>query len=99
MLTIAQIAAAVAAASLGQLSDEAIADARHAVMFAIDPAALGEEPHLRCEVDPCGLDDAALHALDQAVWAEAAAREEARWSSQDAARRDAMAALRLPLAA
>ena len=97
MPTIAQIAAAVAAATLGQIPDQALTDASHSVMFAIDPAALGEEPHLRCEVDPCGLDDAALHVLDQALWAEIASREELRWQAADARRREIMANLALAL--
>jgi hypothetical protein len=99
MLNIAQIAAVVAAATIGQLPDQVLTDARHTVMFAIDPAALGEEPHLRCEVDACGLDDAALHSLDQAVWAECAKREEVRWQAMDADRRAAMESFALPLAA
>jgi hypothetical protein len=99
MLTIAHIAAAVAAATLGQMPDQVLTDASHSVMFAIDPAAIGEEPHLRCEVDPCGLDDVALHALDQALWAELAAREDLRWQAADAARREIMASHALPLAA
>jgi len=99
MLTIATIAAAVAAASLGQLPDQVLTDASHCIMFAIDPAHMGEEPHLRCEVDPCGLDDAALHALDQALWAERAVREDARWAAADAERRAIVASHALPLAA
>lgn len=100
MLTIVQIAAAVAAATLGQMPDQALTDASYSVLFAINPAHMGDEPHLRCEVDACGLDDVALHALDQALWAERALREEARWAAADAVRRETMQALdQLPLAA
>lgn len=81
MLTVAAIAAMVASASLPTLSDRALSDAQHAVLFARDPAHLGDEPHLRCEVDACGLTDQALVALDQAVWAEMTVREDARTSA------------------
>lgn len=80
MLTIAQISAAVACSGLVAMPERVLADAAQTVVFAIDPAHLGEEPHLRFEIDACALDDAALHALDQAIWAERAARENARWA-------------------
>lgn len=78
MLTIAQIADTAASGMLGTLSDTALADACHSVLFARDPAHLGEEPHLRCVVDACGIGDDALAELDQALWAEASSRHENR---------------------
>lgn len=78
MLTIAQIAAVVAAGALAQLTDEQVSDAGHSVQFAMDPTFLGDEPHLRHEVDACGLAETDLLVLDGAVWAETARREEIR---------------------
>lgn len=90
MLTIAQIAAVVAAGLVGQMSDRSLNDASYSVLFAIDPKHMGDEPHLVVNVDPCGLGDEALHDLDQALWAELARREDARHAALAAA---------LPLAA
>lgn len=84
MLTVAQIAAVVASATLAALPAQTLADAEMTMRFAMDPAWLGEEPHLRHEVDPCGLTPEALVALDQALWAEMAAREDARHAMLDA---------------
>lgn len=83
MLTIAQISAVVAAGSLPFIVEQALGDAQMTVALALDPCWIGEEPHLRCDVDRAGLDDAALHTLDQAVWAEMAARNEARHAAGD----------------
>lgn len=99
MLTIAAIAALAVSNALPTLSDEALKDAQYTVLFARDPAHLGDEPHLRHEVDACGLDDDALVDLERAVWAELAVREDRSVT----ARLDTLAAIvashRLALAA
>lgn len=81
MLTIAQISAVVAAGTLPFIAEQALGDAQMTVALALDPCWIGEEPHLRCVIDRAGFDDAALHALDQAVWAELAARNDALWAT------------------
>lgn len=78
MLTVAQIAAAVAAGTLGQMTEQTLSDASQSVIFALDPFHMGEEPHLVHRVDACGLAETELHALDQSLWAELATREDAR---------------------
>lgn len=82
MLTVAQIAAVVAAGTLGQMSDRTLSDASQSVVFAIDPFHMGEEPHLVVHVDACGLGETELHALDQSLWAELAVREDARHATR-----------------
>lgn len=83
MMTIAQIAETFLSGTIPLLSSSDLSDAQHAVLFARDPAHLGDEPHLRCEVDACGQSDEQLVQIDQALWAEIAIREErahaARW--------------------
>lgn len=76
MLTIAQIDNAVRNCVLSTMSQDDLDDAGHAVLFARDPAWLGEEPHLRCDVDDCGLDDERLCEVEQAIWAEKNRRQE-----------------------
>ena len=70
MLTLAQIDSAVRNSVLSTMSQDDLDDAGHDVLFARDPAWLGEEPHLRCDVDPCGLNDDRLCEIEQAIWAE-----------------------------
>jgi len=79
--SIAAIATIVAGGMLPAQSREWLDAASYEVQFARDPQTLGSEPHLRCEVDACGLDDDALQVLDQAVWTELAVREDARHTS------------------
>lgn len=76
MLTIAAIAALALSGSLPTLDDSTLRDAQYSVLFARDPAHMGDEPHLRHEVDACGLDDDTLVTLDCAIWAELAIRED-----------------------
>lgn len=78
MLTIAQIAQIVTDGGVANLSDQTLHDAGQAVLFARDPAHLGDEPHLRFEVDNCGIDDDTLVEIEQVIWAERNKREEAR---------------------
>ena len=79
--SIAAIATIVAGGMLTTQSRDWLDSASHEVMSARDPQHMGSEPHLRCDVDPCGLDDDGLQALDQAIWTELAAREDARRAS------------------
>lgn len=76
--SIAAIATIVAGGMLPAQTREWLDSASYEVVFARDPQHLGSEPHLRCEVDACGLDDDALQQLDQAIWTELAVREDAR---------------------
>lgn len=76
--SIAAIATIAAAGMMSAQTREWLDTASYEVQFARDPQTLGSEPHLRFEVDSCGLDDDALQILDQAVWAELAVREDAR---------------------
>lgn len=78
MKTIAQIATIVLQGQISLLSDNDLQDANHAVQFAIDPCHLGDEPHLRCEVDSCGISEDQLIVMDQVLWAEVAKRNDAR---------------------
>ncbi len=77
LLTIAQIDNIVKQGGLGALSATQLSDAHHAVLFARDPAHLGEEPHLRCEVDACGIHDDRLVDIESVLWIESDARERA----------------------
>lgn len=76
LLTIAQIDSIARDGSVRTLTDGQLSDAHHAVLFARDPAHLGEEPHLRCEVDACGVDDDRLVEIEGVLWAESARRNE-----------------------
>lgn len=76
MFSIAQIDQAARSNALIAMSQSDLDDAGHAVLFARDPAWLGEEPHLRCDVDPCGLDDDRLCEIEQAIWAEKNRRQD-----------------------
>lgn len=78
MISIAQIAIIVSSGLVGTMPTNKLTDAHYQVMFARDPAFLGEEPHLRHEVDPCGHTDEELVAMEQVIWTEMQAREEAR---------------------
>lgn len=78
MLTIAQIAAAASLGTLSFIHPRALDDASMTIACAIDPCWIGEEPHLRVDIDRCGLDDDALVALEQKVWAELARRNAAQ---------------------
>lgn len=75
LLTIAQIDSIVRGGTTGSLTSTQLSDAHHAVLFARDPAHLGEEPHLRCEVDPCGLDDDRLVEIESVLWIESDRRQ------------------------
>jgi len=77
LLTIAQIDTLVKQDRLATLSGVQLSDAHHAVLFARDPAHLGEEPHLRCEVDACGIDDDRLVAIESVLWIESDRRRNA----------------------
>lgn len=81
--SIAQINVMAASGSLAFLSADALTHAHNAVLFARDPAWMGEEPHLRCVVDSCGIDDDRLVELDNVVWTEIARREDARREMSD----------------
>ena len=75
MLTISRIDDCARLGNLPAMSDADLDEAGHAVLFARDPAWLGEEPHLRCDVDPCGLDDDRLCEIEQEIWAEKGRRQ------------------------
>lgn len=76
MLTIAQIDRSVSTGTLTAMNEDQLNEAGNVVLFARDPAWLGEEPHLRCEVDACGLDDDRLCDIEQAIWTEKNRRQE-----------------------
>lgn len=76
--SIASIAAASAAGTLAMQSHAWLDAAAHEIAFARDPRHLGDEPHLRYEADPCGLEDDDLQRLEQSVWGELARREDLR---------------------
>ena len=75
MLAISQIDDCARLGHLSTMSDTDLDDAGHAVLFARDPAWLSEEPHLRCDVDPCGLNDDRLCEIEQEIWAEKGRRQ------------------------
>jgi hypothetical protein len=75
LLTIAQIDSIVLSGTLATLSLGQLSDAHHAVLSARDPAHMGEEPHLRCEVDACGLDDDRLVEIESTLWIEQDSRQ------------------------
>lgn len=77
MLTVAQIAVAATLGTLSFVHPQALSDAQMTLACAIDPCWIGEEPHLRMEIDRCGLEDDALVSLEQQVWAELARRKDA----------------------
>lgn len=76
MLTVAQIAAAATLGTLSFVHPQALSDASMTLACAIDPCWIGEEPHLRVDIDRCGLDDDTLASLEQTVWAELARRRD-----------------------
>jgi len=77
LLTIAQIDTIVKQDGLGSLTTDQLSDAHDAVLFARDPSHLGEEPHLRHDVDACGLDDDRLVDIESIIWIESDARRRA----------------------
>ena len=74
--TMAQIDAMAVAGALCFLSDIALNDALNGVAFAINPETLGNEPHLRCEVDRCGLTEERLKEIESLLWADASRRND-----------------------
>lgn len=75
-ISMRQIDAVVLADAMRFLSEDALADAVQGISFAIDPQHLGPDPHLRCEVDRCGLSVARLQEIDSVLWTEIARRSE-----------------------
>lgn len=74
--TMAQIDAIATAGACCFLSDVALNDALNGVAFAIDPETLGNELHLRCEVDRCGLTEERLKEIESLLWADASRRND-----------------------
>lgn len=89
LLTIAQIDSIVLSGTLATLSGQQLSDAHHAVLFARDPAHMGEEPHLRCEVDACGLDDDRLVEIESTIWIE---QDRRQWHAEEPVRSYRLAA-------
>lgn len=78
MLTLLQIADIVSAGNLAHLDDDTLNDACHCVVATRDPSFMGEEPHLRMNVDDCGIEETVLIKLDNALWREVETRNDAR---------------------